>query len=144
MAVYFFNEDIDFPPLNKKQVKKWLQTVVKKHHKTLGDINYIFTSDSYILKINQEHLKHDYYTDVITFDYTENNKISGDIYISLDTVKSNAELLNQDYNKEFNRVLIHGILHLIGFKDKNETDATEMRKQEELSLEILKNILEEK
>ena len=142
MAVYFFNEDIDLPQVNKKRVKKWLQLIVKNHTKTLGDINYIFTSDSYILQINQEHLNHDYYTDVITFDYTENNKISGDIYISLDTVKSNAELLKQEFNKEFHRVIIHGILHLIGFKDKTEPDAKEMRKQEETSLEILKSISE--
>ncbi len=144
MAVYFFNEDIDFPQINKTQVKRWLQTIVKNHTQVLGDINYIFTSDAYILKINIEYLKHDYYTDVITFDYTENNKISGDIYISLDTVKSNAELLKQEYNIELHRVIIHGILHLIGFKDKNEQDSKEMRKQEEISLEILENILNNK
>lgn len=138
MAVHFFSEDIDFPSIEKKQIKKWIKEVVLFHSKSLGEINYIFTSDEYILKVNQDYLQHDYYTDVITFDYSELNKISGDIFISLDTVKSNSIKFNQEYRKELNRVLIHGILHLIGFKDKTNEDAVTMRIKEDEALDILK------
>ena len=137
MAVHFFNEDIDMPQLDKKKLKVWIKKVVGSHNKELGNINYIFTSDAYILKVNKEYLQHDYYTDVITFDYTENKKISGDIFISLDTVKSNSILFKQKYEDEFNRVLIHGVLHLLGFKDKKEDEATEMRLQENNALSLM-------
>ena len=137
MAVHFFNEDIDMPQLDKKKLKVWIKKVVSSYNKELGNINYIFTSDAYILKVNKEYLQHDYYTDVITFDYTENKKISGDIFISLDTVKSNSILFKQKYEDEFNRVLIHGVLHLLGFKDKKEDEATEMRLQENNALSLI-------
>jgi len=137
MAVHFFNEDIDMPQLDKKKLKVWIKKVVSSYNKELGNINYIFTSDAYILKVNKEYLQHDYYTDVITFDYTENKKISGDIFISLDTVKSNSILFKQKYEDEFNRVLIHGVLHLLGFKDKKEDEATEMRLQENNALSLM-------
>ena len=137
MAVYFFNEDIDMPQLDKRKLKGWVKKVVNRHDMILGDINYIFTSDSYILKVNNDYLQHDYYTDVITFDYSEGKKIAGDIFISLDTVKSNSILFKQDYDRELNRVLIHGILHLLGFKDKKEEDAKEMRLQENNALALI-------
>lgn len=138
MAIQFFNEDIDFPDIDKREMKAWVKKVIESYSKQMGNLSYIFTSDANILKINNEYLQHDYYTDVITFDYTEEDKISGDIFVSLETVKSNSIKFNQDYKKELNRVIIHGVLHLIGFKDKTETEATEMRKREELSLSILK------
>ena len=141
MAIQFFNEDIDFPDIDKRELKAWVKKVIESYSKKTGNLSYIFTSDSNILKINKEYLQHDYYTDVITFDYTEENKISGDIFISLDTVKSNSIKFNQDYTEELNRVIIHGVLHLIGFKDKTETEAAEMRKREELSLSILKYVM---
>ena len=137
MAIHFHNEYIGFPDINKKSTKSWVKQVIKVHAKQLGDINYIFTNDENILSINTEHLKHDYYTDVITFDYTQENKISGDIYISLDTVKSNSEKFNQEYLNELMRVVIHGVLHLIGLKDKTESEAKEMRIEEEKALSIL-------
>ena len=137
MAVHFFNEDIDFPKINTSKLKNWIKKVIQSHEMRQGEISYIFTSDTNILKINIDYLQHDYYTDVITFDYTENDKISGDIFISLDTVKSNANTYQQDYATELNRVIIHGVLHLIGFKDKTPEDAKEMRKQENKALELL-------
>ncbi len=137
MAVYFFNEDIDMPKLDKRKLKDWVKKVVNSHNMNIGELNYIFTSDSYILKVNNDYLQHDYYTDVITFDYSEGKKISGDIFISLDTVKSNSVLFKQDYDREFNRVLIHGVLHLIGFKDKKEDEAKEMRLQENNALALI-------
>ena len=136
MAIQFFNEDIDFPNINPSKTKNWIKKVINSHAMRLGEISYIFTSDERILEINIEHLEHDYYTDVITFDYTEQTKISGDIFISLDTVKSNADKYRQDYTTELNRVIIHGVLHLIGFKDKTPKDAKEMRKQENKALEL--------
>lgn len=137
MAFRLVSEDIDFPKVDKRQVKQWVNKVVEHHTKQVGEITYIFTSDRNILKVNQDFLKHDYYTDVITFDYCEEDTIAGDIYISLDTVKSNAEQFDQDYDRELHRVIIHGILHLIGFKDKSDEAAKEMRQQEDLALRIL-------
>ena len=137
MAIHFFNEDIDFPkPFEKIATKNWIKKVVALHSMRVGDINYIFTSDTYLLEINKEHLQHDYYTDVITFDYSEAETISGDIYISLDTVATNADEFKQTFSDELNRVIIHGVLHLIGFKDKSETDSLEMRKQENKALKL--------
>jgi len=140
MAIHFFNEDIEAPKIDKTQIKRWVKRVVSEHSKILGEINYIFTSDSSILKINQDYLQHDYYTDVITFDYSEERKIAGDIFISLETVKSNAEKFEQDFDIELHRVIIHGILHLIGFEDKTPQNQKIMRLQENNALTLLKNI----
>ena len=139
MAIYFHNENIDFPDLKKEQIKDWLRQVAKIHAKIVGDLNYIFTTDENILSINKEYLNHDYYTDVITFDYTKGKKISGDIYISLETVRTNSDKFKQDYNEELRRVIIHGVLHLIGFKDKTDLEAQEMRRQEENAILVLGN-----
>lgn len=140
MAIHFFNEDIEAPKIDKTQIKRWVKRVVSEHSKILGEINYIFTSDSSILKINQDYLQHDYYTDVITFDYSEEKKIAGDIFISLETVKSNAQKFEQDFDIELHRVIIHGILHLIGFEDKTPQNQKIMRLQENNALTLLKNI----
>ncbi len=108
------------------------------YNKKTGEITYIFCSDKYILKINNEYLQHDYYTDIITFDYSEKDSIAGDLFISLDTVKSNAEQFEQPFDTELHRVIIHGILHLCGQKDKTEKDSEEMRRKENEALELLK------
>ena len=115
--ISFYAEDIEMPKLKKTALKAWIKAVAEKHGFKLGDIAYIFCSDKRILEVNRQFLSHDYYTDIITFDYTEGNKISGDLFISLDTVKSNAEKFDTDYDQEFHRVVIHGILHLCGIND---------------------------
>ena len=135
--ISFYAEDIEMPNLKKTALKAWIKAVAEKHGFKLGDIAYIFCSDKRILEVNRQFLSHDYYTDIITFDYTEGNKISGDLFISLDTVKSNAEKFDTDYDQEFHRVVIHGILHLCGINDKgpgerefmeaNENEALAMR-----------------
>lgn len=137
MAIYFFSENIEMPSIDRKQIKIWVKEVGLVHSKYLGEINYIFTSEENILKVNQDYLQHDYYTDVITFDYSEGRKISGDIYISTKTIKTNAQKYNQDYTTELNRVIIHGVLHLIGFKDKMLEEEQEMRIQENKALILL-------
>ena len=139
--ISFNTEDVKMPRLKRNPLKAWIKAVALKHGYTLGDISYIFCSDEHILKINRQFLQHDYYTDIITFDYTEGKKISGDLFISLDTVASNAQKFNTDFDTEFHRVIIHGILHLCGINDKgpgereimeaHENDALAMRTGEE-------------
>lgn len=124
--------------LLKKRMMAWFEEVVSAYNHQLGTVSFIFATDDYILEMNRNYLGHDYYTDVITFDYTENKIISGDIFISLDTVKSNASDYNVSFEEELYRVMVHGILHLIGFKDKTEEEASTMRKQENEALEKLK------
>ncbi len=137
MSVVYQAEDIFFPNIKRRKTANWIKTVIAFYQKKPGDISYIFCSDDYILKINREYLKHDYYTDIITFDYSEKNMISGDIFISLDTVKSNSEKFGTDYNEELHRVMIHGILHLCGFKDKSSHEEQEMRTRENEALGLL-------
>ena len=104
----------------------------------LGNLNYSFTSDESLLKINMEYLKHNTYTDIITFNYNEGKKISGDIFISIDRVKENAEKFEAPFEEELHRVMIHGVLHLCGYKDKSKTDSELMRKKENAALRLLK------
>ena len=127
MAVSFFTEGIDMPDINKTDIRNWVKNVAELHSKRLGPVSYIFCDDNKILEVNKQFLQHDYYTDIITFDYTEGDKISGDLFISLDTVRTNAEQFGQDYNTELHRVIIHGILHLCGINDKGpgEREITE-------------------
>lgn len=134
MNIEFYNEDVELPHLDTERVKKWLVFVAKKHKKEVGDISYIFCSDSYLLEVNKQYLEHDYLTDIITFDYTEGDSISGDVFISTDRVKDNAIEFNVSYGEELLRVLSHGVLHLIGFNDKNESDQEEMTRQENESI----------
>lgn len=107
------------------------------HGKRVGEVAYIFCSDEKILEVNRQYLNHDYYTDIITFDYTEGDVISGDIFISVDTVRSNADEFGVSFEKELNRIIIHGILHLCGFKDKQPDDKAEMTRQEDSALSLL-------
>ena len=106
------------PKIKKRQVAAWIRQVAATYGKKVGEVGYMFVDDEYILQVNNEYLGHDYYTDIITFDYDEGDTINGDLVISLDTVRSNAETLGKDYNEELHRVIIHGILHLCGINDK--------------------------
>jgi probable rRNA maturation factor len=119
----------------------WIKTIAQKHKREIGAIQYIICTDEELLQINLDYLKHDYYTDIITFDYSEGNTISGDIFVSIDRVSENATKLGVLLNDEWHRVLIHGILHLCGFKDKTAKDAKIMRENEEKALKIRSNSL---
>ena len=120
MAISYYAEEVSFPAIKKRETSEWIRRVAEKHGKKCGDIAYIFCSDEKILAVNREYLQHDYYTDIITFDYTQGNRISGDIFISIDTVSSNAEEYHTSLDEEIHRIIIHGILHLCGINDKGE------------------------
>jgi len=137
MAIIFDSADTKIPHLERLKIKRWINAVAARYGQKTGDIAYIFCSDSEILRINNQYLNHDYYTDIITFDYSENGIIAGDIFISVDTVKSNSEKFKTAFNDELHRVIIHGILHLLGFKDKSNEEEKEMRKKEDECLLIL-------
>lgn len=134
--ISYYNQDIDFKFKGKRLTSKWLTLVAESEIRRIGDIAVIFCSDDYILQINQQYLSHDYYTDIITFDYSEGDKLSGDLFISVDTVKANAEEYGTDFNDELNRVVVHGILHLIGYDDHNDKDIAVMRKKEDYYLSL--------
>lgn len=139
--ISYHTEDIKKPNICTRRTSAWVKNVAASHGKTIGEIAYIFCSDPYILEVNKQYLQHDYFTDVITFDYTEGNKISGDIFISLDTVQSNAEQFGVDFYEELERVIIHGILHLCGFKDKDEAEEAQMREEENKAISSLEKPL---
>jgi len=135
MSVAYYTEKVKLPKqFRKRQVSLWIKKIVSGCGKSLGNIAYVFCDDERILQINKQFLQHDYYTDIITFDYSENAKISGDIFISLETVKTNAEKFNTGYEEELRRVIIHGILHLCGFDDKTPKAKKMMRTKEDESL----------
>jgi len=140
MAILFFNEDTKFSLKNKRALKKWIKLSIEKEDKTPGQINYIFTSDNYLLSINQKYLSHNYFTDIVTFNYCTEKVINGDIYISLQTVKNNSCLFNVTYEDELYRVMIHGVLHLIGYNDSTNAEKLIMREKEDYYLAILKNL----
>ena len=129
-----FNYETEFTLDNEGSISKWISNVIKSEGKNEGEINYIFCDDEYLLKINQEHLQHDYYTDIISFDYTIGNEISGDIFISIDRVKDNAVEFNVAFEDELKRVIVHGVLHYCGFKDKSQADELTMRNKEDEKL----------
>lgn len=132
--IRFETDDCIMPSINQVQVAGWITGVAASHGKKAGEINYIFCSDSKILEHNKQFLEHDFYTDIITFDYSEDNKISGDIFIGIETVASNAVLLGLNAELELLRVIIHGVLHLCGFKDKTPQDECIMHQQEDIAL----------
>ena len=136
MAITYQSEDIKFPTIKRREVSNWIKSVAISYDKKVGEIAYIFCTDEKILEINNQYLNHDYYTDIITFDYSEANVISGDLFISLETVKSNAEKFETDYCEESYRVIIHGILHLCGLKDKSSEEELVMRQEEEKALKL--------
>lgn len=141
MILFHTDNSIKFNFTNKRQYKSWISDIILSYNKSIGDINYIFCSDEKILEINKEFLQHDYYTDIISFDYCEGNLMSGDIYISIDTIKSNSIKYNTLFTEELNRVLIHGVLHFIGFKDKSKIDASKMREAENTALTSINKYL---
>jgi rRNA maturation RNase YbeY len=143
MIIYNY-ENIKDPVFPKRKINAWIKKTAENNNKILGDVGYIFCDDARILEVNKQYLKHDYYTDIITFDYSENETISGDIFISLDTVKSNSEKFNTDCQNELYRVIIHGILHLCGYKDKSPKDKKLMREKENGALLELEKILVKK
>lgn len=136
MAIYFSTENIDFHLPHPEKVKNWIVRVVKSQGKRVGEINYLFCDDAYLINVNRTYLNHDTYTDIITFDYVAGNIISGDIMISVDRVAENAQLFNTSFEHELHRVIIHGVLHLLGQGDKSEAESKEMREREEESLAI--------
>lgn len=122
------------PAIKKRENNAWIKKVATEYGKKVGEIAYIFCNDDKILEVNRQYLQHDYYTDIITFDYTEDNVISGDIFISLDTVKSNSVEQGTEYDEELHRVIIHGILHLCGINDKGEGERAIMEAAENKAL----------
>ena len=136
MAIAFYAEDIELPQLDQEAVSGWIREVAALYQKKTGDISYIFCSDEKILEVNRQYLQHDYYTDIITFDYTGGNKISGDLFISLDTVRTNAEQFGATYREELFRTIIHGILHLCGINDKGPGEREIMEENENRALAL--------
>ena len=148
--ISYNTEEISFNLSQKRLVSKWLKTIANNNGYQLGDLNYIFCSDEYLLEINKQYLGHNYYTDIITFDYSEDykeiskdSKIYGDIYISIDTIKHNASEYGEGFDRELHRVIAHGLLHLIGFDDVTESLQVEMHRQEDIALDILQSLRNE-
>ena len=135
MVSYYFT-DTDFKLRNKTKIKNWLRLVAESEIFTLGNISVIFCSDNYILDVNQKFLHHDYYTDIITFDYSENDRISGDLFISVDTVRENSVEYGTDFEDELHRVIVHGVLHLIGYDDHTDSQTRVMRSKEDYYLSL--------
>ena len=131
-----FNYELTFQLDNEERYSQWIQKVIISEGKELGEINYIFCDDEYLLNINKQYLDHDYYTDVISFDYTEANLVSGDVFISIDRVKENAADYDVTFDEELKRVIIHGILHYCGYKDKSDADEELMRIKEEEKMQL--------
>lgn len=132
-----FNSETSFTLKNQKKLVKWIGDVISSEGFQVGEINYIFCDDSYLNKINQEFLNHDAFTDIISFDYTLGKEVGGDIFISIERVLENAEEFNEVFENELHRVMIHGILHFIGYKDKTKKDKTLMRTKEDEKIFIL-------
>lgn len=138
MTISFYAEDIELPAIKKEAVSNWIRKVAETYGKKTGDISYIFCSDEKILEVNRQYLQHDYYTDIITFDYCEGDRLSGDLFISLDTIHTNAEQFGTSYEDELHRVIIHGILHLCGINDKGPGEREIMEGAENKALSIRK------
>ena len=134
-------EDTSFRFGSRRLTSRWIKEIVARAEMRLGDVSVVFCSDPYILDVNRQYLGHDYYTDIITFDYCEGDVLSGDLIISVDTVRANAEEYGAaSFDEELHRVIIHGVLHLIGFDDHTPEDQAEMRRQENAALELLKTL----
>ena len=136
--VRYYNEDVKFLFKNRQVNNRWLKMVAESEIKKLGDISIIFCSDSYILEMNVKYLQHDYFTDIITFDYCVGNVLSGDLFISLDSVRENAKDFSTVFPDELNRVMVHGILHLMGYDDHTEEEQKIMRSKEDYYLQLRK------
>lgn len=130
-------DGVAMPAVDFERVAAWIDRVAKMHGRILGSLTYIFCNDDKILEVNRQYINHDYYTDIITFDYTHGRRISGDVFISLDTVATNAELVGTDYATELHRVIIHGVLHLCGIDDKGPGEREIMEQNENEALSVL-------
>ena len=141
--ISYYSENVKVPNIRRRDVSAWIKKVAALHGKKVGSIAYIFCDDEKILEVNRQYLQHDYYTDIITFDDSEGDVISGDLFISLDTVRTNSEQFatsserfRSPYEQELHRVVVHGVLHLLGQGDKSDSEAAEMRRQEEEALAL--------
>ena len=141
MSIKFFSEDLPLPKIKRRLIANWLKEVILFEGKRVGEISFIFCSDEYLLDVNRKYLDHDYYTDVITFDYVEGEMVSGDIFISLDRVSENARNLNLSFLEELDRIMVHGVLHLLGYKDKSRKDKILMTEREDYFLKLLNSNL---
>lgn len=137
-------EGVKMPKIKKRETTAWIRAVAKSYGRRVGEVGYMFVNDDKILEVNREYLGHNYYTDVITFDYDEDDVVSGDVVISLDTVASNAHLFNKTYEDELYRVIIHGILHLCGINDKGPGEREQMEAAENKALALRQQMLEQK
>lgn len=134
--ITYSSENIKFPAIKRRETTAWIKKVAASHGKKVGEVGYLFVDDEKILEVNNEYLGHDYYTDIITFDYDEGDIINGDIVISLDTVRTNAEQFGKTYEEELHRVIIHGILHLCGINDKGPGEREIMEAAENAALAL--------
>jgi len=139
MSINYFNEDVSLPKLKKRKTSEWIKSIIVGEEKNCGEVSFIFCSDEYLLEMNRKYLNHDYYTDVITFDYVEDNLINGDIFISIDRILDNSKVFATTFENELNRILAHGVLHLLGYKDKNEKEKLSMTFKEDYYLKLLKD-----
>lgn len=136
MAVIYETEGVKMPIIKKRDTTEWIKKVAASYGKRVGDIAYIFCSDEKILEVNRQYLQHDYYTDIITFDYCQGDRISGDLFISIETVQTNSEQFHTSYEEELNRTIIHGILHLCGINDKGPGEREIMEAAENKALSM--------
>ena len=135
--IFYTTENVKAPKLEKRKTNAWIKTVAEKYDKKIGEIAYIFCDDAKILEVNKTYLQHDYFTDIITFDYCEGVVLNGDIFISLDTVRTNAQEFGVTFDNELHRILIHGILHLCGQEDKTPEARLEMTRKENEALQMI-------
>lgn len=135
--ISYYTEGVEMPPIQQSEITAWVKAVAGTYNKRVGEIAYIFCSDEKILEVNLQYLQHDYYTDIITFDYCQGNRIAGDLFISLDTIRTNAEQFGAAYETELHRVIIHGILHLCGINDKGPGEREIMEAAENKALDLL-------
>ena len=134
--ITYSSENVKMPKIRKRDTSAWIKQVAASYGRKIGEVGYMFVDDEKILEVNNEYLGHDYYTDIITFDYDEGDVLNGDLVISLDTVRSNAELFKKDYDEELHRVIIHGILHLCGINDKGPGEREQMEAAENAALAL--------
>ena len=138
--ISYNTDNVKMPALKRRATNAWIRAVAARYGKQVGDVAYIFCDDAKILEVNRQYLQHDYYTDIITFDYCEGNTLHGDIFVSLDTVRSNADEFGATFDNELHRILIHGILHLCGQADKTPEARAEMTRKENEALTLLTQI----
>jgi probable rRNA maturation factor len=137
--IAYYSENVRVPKFKRRHMNTWIKAVAQVYGKTIGDVSYIFCDDAKILEVNKTYLKHNYFTDIITFDNTEHNRLSGDVFISVDTVRDNAKRFGVSFSEELHRVMIHGILHLCGQNDKTQEESKQMREKENMALKLVIN-----